>query len=340
MYPLPKDKYLSWLPHGFDLLNAKDTQKRLFLEKNIRELLSQIQYREISLPGLDYAKTFELTTRHAKYNPVFRLRAGEGEELAVRSDLTVQLIKAAANGRLGDDFRKGEARFCYIQPVFYDYPWGSGHRREIIQAGVEILNYQLERPVPELLKLAIRCASLGKLEPRILYGDIRVIELLFQKVPKKIRSELSLAFHNKDTAIIPKICEKGEVDKELKDILTKIPLLFGGREALKELKKLCRSSPELMACFAEAEAMEGVVFDFSLARELSYYTGPVFTAYIPGTNEKIFTGGVYDKLFSKFSETEECRACGFALDISLMVEKFDGDLESRTSRENKERVSK
>ena len=69
-------------------------------------------------------------------------------------------------------------------------------------------------------------------------------------------------------------------------------------------------------------------FDFSLARELSYYTGPVFAAYIPGTNERIFTGGVYDDLFSKFSDTEQCKACGFAIDIPLMVEKFKGEIKA------------
>ena len=118
MYPLPEDKYRSWLPHGFDLLNAEDTQKQLFLEKHIRMLLRQRDYKEITLPTLDYVETFKLTTRHAKHNPIFQLRAGEGEQLAVRSDLTVQLIKAVANARLGGNFKTEELRFCYIQPVF------------------------------------------------------------------------------------------------------------------------------------------------------------------------------------------------------------------------------
>ena len=324
MYPLPKDKHRSWIPHGFDLLNAENTQRQLFLEKHVRKLLKQRDYKEITLPTFDYAETFELTTRHAKYNPVFQFRAGEGEQLAVRSDLTVQLIKAVANGRLSGDFKTEELRFCYIQPVFYDYPWGSGHRREILQAGVELLNCKEKNPIPELLKLARKCTAIGGLEPSILYGDIRVIELLFKDIPKQVRSELSLAFHNKDTAMIHRICTRAGIEKGLKEILVELPLIFGGKEVLEELEKLCKSNPQLIAFFREARVMEDVIFDFSLARELSYYTGPVFAAYIPATNESIFSGGVYDNLFSQFSDSEQCKACGFALDISLMVEKFNG----------------
>ena len=126
--------------------------------------------------------------------------------------------------------------------------------------GVELLNCKEKDPVPELLQLARKCTAIGGLEPSILYGDIRVIELLFKEVPKQVRSELSLAFHNKDTAMISKICAHAGIEKELKEILVELPLIFGGKEALAELKKLCESNPQLIACFTEAQAVEGVVF--------------------------------------------------------------------------------
>lgn len=327
--PISQQRHRSWLPHGFNFLNSQYTRERVSLEKHIRKIIEQASYKEVTPPSFDFAATFQLTTRNAKHNPIFQLRAREGEDLAVRSDLTVQIIKAIANGRLGGYLEHETLRFFYLQAVFHDYAWGSAHQREILQAGVELVNDKVDNRgrVCEILNLAGKClASLPNLEPRILYGDIRVQEQLFRRVPKRIRAELSLSFHNKDVARIQALCQQAKMDPYYTKLLTGIPLLFGKKEVLLKLKKLCVDNPRLCALFDEAATIDNainsdLIFDFSLVRELSYYTGPVFEAYIDGSNEKIFTGGVYDKLFAEFADDEkDCTACGFAINLSLLVE--------------------
>ena len=317
-----QERYRSWLPHGFDFLNKENTQKRIYLETEIRKIFVESGYQEISPPILDYAATFQLTTRHARRNPTFQFKAGEGEQLAIRSDLTVQVIKAAANGVLSGDFLNSPQRFFYIQPVFHDHSWGAGHKREILQAGVELLNTEKENRVTELLQLVRKCVAIEKLQPNILYGDVRVIEQLLQKVPRNIRSALSLALHNKDTVMIHTLCQQAGLERKYVQLLTEMPLLFGDKEVVQKLKEMCNDDSELFSLFQEAEGLPGVIFDFSLVRELSYYTGPVFEAYIDSSTEKIFTGGIYDDLFSEFSDGKRCSACGFALNLSLMIEKI------------------
>ncbi len=326
---LPREKYRSWFPHGFSLLNIKGTQTRLLLEKHVRETFSDAGYKEVTLPSFDYFETFQIATRHAKNNPTFQLRGREDEQLTVSSDLTVQLIKAAANGYLGhlakSPSQVKDARFSYIQPVFHDRPWGSGGRRAVLQAGVELINYTTKNRidhVKEILQLAKKCASIKDIKSHILYGDVRVVEKICEKIPTRFRSELSLAFHKKDTAVIRDICIKAKIEKPYKEILTELPLIFGDKNSIEELKKLCKDQPEICSLFDEAKHIEGVTFDFSLVLELTYYTGPVFEAYITEESEKVFTGGVYDSLFGEFSDSRECSACGFALDLSLMIEKL------------------
>ncbi len=324
MHSPPAERYHSWVPHGFDLLDAKNTQKRVNLENRIRTIFYEANYKEISPPTFDYAATFQMTTRNAKYSPIFQLRTGTSEELAVRSDLTVQVIKAVANGRLGR-CGKEEMRFSYLQPVFQDHPWGSAHKREILQAGVELINgengNQKNDRVKEILQLARKCVEPEQIQPKVLYGDVRVIEYLLKMVPKNIRSELSLAFHNKDIAVIDTLCSKAKLDTYLTQIFKEIPLSFGDRQAVQKLKELCRSYPELCVLLDEASGIEDIIFDFSLVRELSYYTGSVFEAYASGTNEKIFTGGVYDSLFSEFSDEQySYSACGFALNLTAILD--------------------
>ncbi len=321
MLHVSQSRYRNWTPYGFHLLNVENTQKRLKLEKGLRLLFHHAEYKEISPPAFDYAATFQLTTRHAKHNPVFHILSSTQEELALRSDLTVQVIKATANGQLAGDWRKEELRFSYIQPVFQDHPWGSGYKREMLQAGVELIGGSTKGRIQELLRLLRECTKLLELKPRILYGDVRVIEELFAEVPHAIRSELSWAFHNKDTSMIRGLCGRHKLQAGLTKILTELPLLCGDHEKMRELKLLCAPYPKVCALLREAEEIEeDMIFDFSLVRELSYYTGPVFEAYLPGHNEKVFTGGVYDRLFGEFARTEDCPASGFALNLSFLIE--------------------
>ena len=87
------------------------------------------------------------------------------------------------------------------------------------------------------------------------------------------------------------------------------------------LKEFCRDQhPKLYDLLHKVDDREDVIFDFSLVHELSYYTGLVFEGYISGTNEKILTGGAYDSLFSEFSNEYEYSACGFALNLSAILD--------------------
>ena len=227
MYSSLTERHQSWIPHGFDFLDARATQKRVDIENRLRTIFREAGYKEISPPTFDYAATFQLTTRHAKDNPIFRLRAGASEELAVRSDLTVQVIKAVANGFLGP-LTQEAMRFCYIQPVFHDHPWGSAHKREILQAGVELITTHSgggkEDRIGEVLQLARKCLTRENLQPRVLYGDVRVIEYLLNLAPKNIRSELSFAFHNKDISMIDSLCSKVQLGGDLAQLFKEVPL--------------------------------------------------------------------------------------------------------------------
>ncbi len=324
-----KERYRNWIPHGFSFLNSDHTQKRIKLEQKIREIFCQNGYEEVSPPSFDYKSTFQIASRQAEQESLFPVWSEtQKEQLAIRSDLTVQVVKATANGMLRlPSTRQNKdqpLRFFYIQPVFQDHSWGSGRKRETLQAGIELLNSPNPKErIKEVLSIAKQCVSLmSYTKPRILYGDVRVLEQLLYKLPERERSQFSIAFYKKDTTLIESICRQMEVEGKLTEILSKIPLMFGNAEVIDELCNLCKPYPKLCTLFQEAKSFEDVIFDFTLVRELSYYTGPVFEAYIPGINKKIFTGGVYDDLYSEFSQSKACmNACGFAINLSMMIEQ-------------------
>jgi ATP phosphoribosyltransferase regulatory subunit len=312
---ISKDKFRSWIPHGFNFLSVKETEIITDLSNKIRKDLKREGCNEIIPPTFDFYQTFQLTTRQV-LNQVFEIHDASGEILAVRSDLTVQVIKAAASGRLG---RVLPLNLFYIQPVFQDRTWGAGNRREILQAGVEIIGDSSENRFQRLLTLSSNLLRNNNFTPKFLYGDMQFLNILFQNIQENLKSELAEAFHQKDTSLIRSLAKEAGLPPEIAHLLVEVPLVFGDTTALDELTVLCKKNDKLLYCIEQARKISGVVYDFSLVRELSYYTGPVFEGYITSSKEAVITGGVYDSLFEQFSG-EKNAACGFAINLSVISE--------------------
>jgi len=57
-----------------------------------------------------------------------------------------------------------------------------------------------------------------------------------------------------------------------------------------------------------------------MVSDLSYYTGPVFDAFLDSKKERILSGGVYNDLFEAFTG-KPCTACGFAINLTLLSQE-------------------
>ena len=61
-----------------------------------------------------------------------------------------------------------------------------------------------------------------------------------------------------------------------------------------------------------------IVFDPTLVRGMSYYTGPIFEISIDGFGGSVGGGGRYDEMVGKFTGTQTC-ACGFSIGFERIV---------------------
>ena len=57
-----------------------------------------------------------------------------------------------------------------------------------------------------------------------------------------------------------------------------------------------------------------IVFDPTLVRGMSYYTGTIFEISIDGFGGSVAGGGRYDEMIGRFAGTQTC-ACGFFVRI-------------------------
>lgn len=312
-----QERFKSWIPRGFDFLNSHETELLLALSEKARTEFKKQGFAEIIPPMIDYASTFLLTTRSHLPDRIFEMRDGDGEYLSLRSDLTVQVIKAAAAGRITQNPQK----YCYIQPVMQDHHSGAGYSREIVQAGIEWIAYDANDRFQTMLSLADSVLEAMGFSGHFIVGDARFVEKLMELTPEHCRKEISEAFHIKDTATIEKICQReiqtGNMTEQTGQILCEVPMLIGKQDTVGRLKEICKPYKEIVNIIDDTAAFPDVVYDFSLVRELSYYTGPVFEGYIKDSTDPVITGGIYDDLFERFSK-ESKAACGFAINLSVL----------------------
>lgn len=327
------ERFRSWIPHGFEFYPPKTTKELRALQQTVRSSFESAGCEEVIPPLMDFGATFELTSSSHASERAFESRDSRGDLLAVRSDLTVQIIKAVASGRLpgtnGSEIRK----YYYLQPVFIDHPQGTGRIREVFQAGTEWIETNepgrqndAER-VTELISLAIGTLSeeidLLKRNPvRILYSDVRYLDRILDNYRERLLGshllEIKKAYYDKNTDLLESLAKQHRLSDQDREILTTTPLLFGSAEVLTELKDLCKGREELTGLIDTAAKIRPVQYDFSIVRELSYYSGPVFEGYSTGSNEKIVSGGVYDKLATPFGM--DLKAAGFAINLTAILQ--------------------
>lgn len=310
------------IPHGIEYLSIQKTERVNRLKQGLSSLFQAEGFQEIIPPLVDYAATFASTDR-AGSDRGMEFRDGSGEHLAIRSDLTVQTLKFALTGRTGQPL---PARFFYVQRILADHKAGSGRPREILQAGVEWIGYDAPDRFAHLFSLAARALeSLGH-PHRFLYGDARFVDHLLSLMPPSIRPAISDALYQKDIHLLRSLLDGAGASATVRDILTEAPLLIGDESVLPELERLCQSEPVLVDLVTQAHRASDLIYDFGMVRELSYYSGPVFEAYLYANNRKILSGGIYDGLGARFS-AERVSAAGFALDLNEIIHLPEGSQE-------------
>ncbi|MGC8851359.1 MAG: histidine--tRNA ligase [Candidatus Micrarchaeia archaeon] len=259
-----------------------------------------------------------------------------GRKLGLRYDLTVPLCRVvAANPSLAMPFKRYQ-----IAAAWRDGPVKLGRYRELFQCDVDIVG--AKSGVADAEVVAVACAALQelgldfviKLNNRKLLGGV----LEWAGVPPEKQGGAILAIDK-----LAKIGREG-VEKELleergvgisstKKIIEYLSLAenTGEDEFLEELARMLKAFPrgsdglsELMEVmdFLDAFGVRGkTVFDGSLARGLSYYTGTVFEGFLKNSpiSSSVCGGGRYDELVGALGG-KPLPAVGVSLGLEVLLE--------------------
>ncbi|MGH7450447.1 MAG: ATP phosphoribosyltransferase regulatory subunit [bacterium] len=326
-----EEKQAFRLPSGVeDLLFADATQHRA-IERRLAELLAASGYREIITPTIEYGEVYLLAgkTRHGRNRldeKVYRVIDRDGNLLALRADFTAQIARLAASRFVG---MVVPIRLYYSGKVFRAEPHHAGRSREKWQVGFEILGASdIETDAEAVTNILDSLAALKIDNARVAIGNVEYLNgiMAHAGIEGEKRQTLKYLIERQDIAGLAQTMEDFSLPSPVRNALTQIPNLHGGREILPEAQRLAQNEishqaldrlEALLAMIQKHAQADKVFFDLSEFDSMGYYTGLTLRAFVTGVGEEVGSGGRYDELISRFGV--EVPAVGFAFDLDLLA---------------------
>lgn len=307
--------------YGFPFLDAKATRELEEKSRHAQSLLQGAGYERVMPPALDFPETFAVFEGYDS----FWLRDRLGEDLSLRSDVTVQIMKGFANL-----FARRELpqKIYYTVPVYRDIRRSYPSLREVWQVGAECIGMESDQAIPELIRLALRIMDeTFQTEFSLLVSDIRTL-LAFETWLNDDSLRDSLV--NRNAPRFAAIMSAQGVDviaaNELARLLLYPPVSaadFNSQwQSLKTilpatLVATCESCWHQGRSVAAALGDARVIFEPLLASKTFYYSGLFFEGYVPSLTQPPVRGGAYSELLREYSEMN-LPAAGFAVDLSSL----------------------
>jgi histidyl-tRNA synthetase len=312
--------------------------RRIAVVATIREVFARFGFEPLETPAIERLET--LTGKYGEEGDqlIFKiLERGEGgregkADLALRYDLTVPLARVMAqNQGLPLPFKRYQ-----IQPVYRADRPQRGRYREFYQCDADIVGSRSRLADAECLAVASEAlVRLGLPAFRIHLNHRKLLSALVAWAGVQDRETEVLVAVDK----LDKVGRDGVTEELLRRGLARdaVDRLWAVLDQPLDLDAVTATigeaargpADELREVLAHAAAMGAtqVVFDATLARGLSYYTGPVYEAkLVDGGIGTVAAGGRYDQLIGLYSG-RDVPAVGISLGLErllVILEERDG----------------
>jgi len=304
-------------PYGFSMFDVEATAGLERASRAAQEIVRSHGFERIMPATIDFPDTFSENS-HAE---MFSLKDNSGERLALRNDITAQVIK----GYVRQIERRAEQqlrKFYYAAPVYKDIRKNYPMPREIYQIGCEVIGEKADAELASLIRISKQILS----EVFQLTSATQVTDVALRNAFVALAGNDYIdAERRRDAPHLAQILERS----------MKVPAADAGKFAVwlfyaSESQKIPAAAAAL-----PAEARQQLDQSAKIAGEMiaalqksgvdaywqplteprsSYYSGLFFETYVPGFTEPMARGGVYNHLVKRYADIE-AGACGFALDV-------------------------
>lgn len=321
-----KDRWL--LPEGIEEVLPDEARHLEDMRRRILDLFHTWGYELVMPPMIEYLEALltgvgkELDLQTFKVTDLLT-----GRLMGIRPDMTPQAARIDAHYLK----RGGPVRLCYLGSVLHTRPDEFGGSREPLQLGAELFGHAGPESDAEILCLMIatlQLAGIGELHidlghTGVFHGLIAQAELDAEQ-----QSELFDALQRKARTDVESLLEAMDIDRRRRDMLIALIELSGGHEVLTEARQRLKNAPDgVRQALDNLEAVAAIVarklpslplyFDLAELAGYHYYTGIVFSAFVPAYGRAVAHGGRYDGIGRAFGRARP--ATGFGADLRLLL---------------------
>ncbi|MGP1471226.1 MAG: ATP phosphoribosyltransferase regulatory subunit [Schwartzia sp. (in: firmicutes)] len=314
------------IPYGTrDFLPLEAAEKRA-VETSLTSLFTSWGYDGIETPVMEFLSTLTVGNGQRIEPRMFKFFDRDNRTIALRHEMTTPIARVVAS-RMKDVPRP--LKISYVGRVYRYEETQRGRRCEFTQAGVEFMGSDAPAADAEVLALAVESLRQTGLRAfRISLGQAAFIHGLMRgfALTEEEERRAKNFLEKRDLVGWRTFLDGTALPPGEKKILEKLPLLHGGREILDEARDMAVNEESVRAIdnlatiyrlLESYQAAEAVQFDLGVIRDLDYYTGMVFEAYMPGLGFPLCGGGRYDRLLADFGA--DCPATGFALGVERLL---------------------
>ena len=311
-----------------------DMRTRRAVFDRLRRYFELYGFEELDTPAFEYLEVLTLKSGPAAENEIYSFVDKGERKLGLRFDLTSSTGRVAASY---PEIPRPFYRYQIGKVWRYDRPQ-AGRYREFYQADADIIgSYSTDCEV-DLLLMAVEVLKGFDLphyelvvnNRKILEAQVRVAGVPPEKKADALRALDKLAKVGKDGVRDEFVRYGLSVEQferfygnivvdSLDDAAARVASDEKGREGVDELREI----------FAKAERLgfaQHLKWDWSLARGLDYYTGPIFEAHaaVEGAMGTFAAGGRYDDLVGLYGGQPQG-----AVGLSFGLERLIGLIEAR-----------
>lgn len=321
-----KANHLRQLPPGIKDFLFDEAKRRRGVERRLREVFEQAEYREVITPTFEYLEVFGAAGRDGFHEKIYRFVDRDGNLLALRSDFTAQAARIIASKSSALNL---PARIYYSGRIFRFEELHAGLSREAWQVGGELFGQPEVDADVEIVQLAVRAfEALGISDFQITLGSLEFLNgiVASERLQGEALDEIKFLLAHKDTDGLRAGLQNWRLSAKTQHALLALSELQGTSDALAKAGRIAdndRSQRAVQRLQAVSERLgalalnDCIAIDFSETQGLGYYTGITIKAFVHGVGYEVGSGGRYDNLLGQFGF--DCPAVGFSFDVDRLV---------------------
>lgn len=319
------------IPEGVRDVYADSCRKKIKLQEVIHHLFNLYGFKDIETPTFEFFDVFSKERGTVPSKELYKFFDRDGNTLVLRPDITPSIARCFAKYYKNEEL---PVRLCYCGNTFINYHSYRGKLKETTQLGVELMNDATTDADAEIIALTIECLlACGLTEFQVEIGHADFYNGLVEEAGFSNDEILALRslMDSKNIFGVEEMIDEKQISAELKELMKKLPDLFGTAEIL-EFAKLRTKNERALAALERLEKLYDIIktyglekyvtFDLGLTSRYQYYTGIIFKGYTYGNGEPVVSGGRYDALLKQFHKDSPAVGMVIFLDqLQLTLER-------------------